>query len=155
MKSNSISLAASLVFAYAAGFIGSLFTMPAIDGWYATLTRPELSPPNWIFGPVWTTLYTLMAIAAWRVYVANGRRIGRELIIYGLHLVVNAAWSIVFFGMQNPSAAFVVVLMLLALILVTAFLFYRKDPIAGYLFVPYIAWVSFASYLNFAIMRLN
>ena len=153
--SNIVALGISLLLAYAAGFLGSLATASAIDMWYATLVKPELSPPNWIFAPVWSVLYALMAIAAWRVYRAQNSRKVRALLTYGVHLVVNALWSSAFFGLQSPALGFAVILILLALILATARQFYRIDRTAGVLFVPYILWVSFATYLNFAIMRLN
>ncbi len=157
MNSRFLSLVASLVLAYAAGFIGSFFTMPAIDSWYATLTKPELSPPNWIFAPVWTTLYTLMAIAAWRVYVKGHRGPQRTfaLFLYAIHLVLNALWSIIFFGLHDPFSALVVILLLLAHIAALTYLFFKLDRTAGYLFVPYLLWVSFATYLNLAIVYLN
>ncbi len=152
---GALELGVSLICAYAAGFLGSLATAPAIDSWYATLVKPELAPPNWIFAPVWSALFALMAIAAWRVYRKRNACSRRALIIYGVHLVLNASWSFAFFGLQNPRLGLAVILALLALILVTAWQFYRVDRVAGILFVPYIAWVSFATYLNFALMRLN
>jgi tryptophan-rich sensory protein len=148
-------LVVSLALAYGAGFLGSLATAPAIDTWYATLAKPELSPPNWVFAPVWTTLYAFMAIAAWRVYRVGNACSRRALRIYGAQLVLNACWSFAFFGLKNPSLGLFVIIALLALILITAWQFYRVDRIAGYLFIPYILWVTFATYLNFALMRLN
>lgn len=150
-----LGLLVSLALAYAAGFFGTLVTGSAIDTWYATLIKPELSPPNWIFAPVWTALYALMAIAAWRVYRKQTTCATRALITYGAHLILNAGWSLAFFGLQNPSFGLFVIIALLALILATAWQFFRVDRLAGYLFVPYILWVSFATYLNFAILRLN
>lgn len=153
--SGIVSLTISLVVAFATGFLGSLATAPVIDTWYATLVRPELSPPNWVFGPVWSILFVLMAVAAWRVYRKQNTCASRALRIYGAQLVLNASWSFAFFGFQNPSLGLFVIIALLALICVTAWQFFRVDRIAGYLFVPYILWVSFATYLNFAIVRLN
>ena len=153
---GALGLGVSLLLAYAAGFLGSLATAPAIDSWYATLVKPELSPPNWIFAPVWSTLYALMAIAAWRVYrTGNTKCARRALATYGVHLILNALWSFAFFGLQNPPLGLGVIIALLALILATTWQFYRIDRIAGLLFVPYILWVSFATYLNFALVQLN
>lgn len=98
-----VGLAFSLALAYAAGFLGSLATAPAIDAWYSTLAKPGLAPPNWIFAPVWSVLYALMAIAAWRVYRTGNGRTQFALALYGAHLVVNTFWSFAFFGLKNPA----------------------------------------------------
>ncbi len=159
-KSSSLSLVTlgiSLVLAFAAGTIGSYFTMPAIDSWYAGLVKPSFSPPNWIFGPVWTLLYALMAIAAWRVYEQGRHGALRtvSLLLYAVHLALNTAWSVVFFGWQSPFNGLIVIMLLLVSIFAIMVLFYRLDRIAGYLFVPYLFWVSFATLLNSAILQLN
>lgn len=155
-KGKAVSLIISLVLAYATAFVGTLFTAPAIDSWYATLTKPELNPPNWVFGPVWTILYALMAVAAWRVYEKRTSvHVRAVLSLYGAHLVLNALWSIVFFGMQNPPLALAVILALLAAICALTVMFFRIDRVAAYLMLPYIAWVSFATYLNVSIVMLN
>ena len=152
-----LPLLISLALAYAAALIGSLFTVDAIDTWYATLARPLLSPPNWIFGPVWTTLYAFMAIAAWRIYERRSAHPAatRLLGIYLAHLAVNTLWSIVFFGMQNPLLALLIIGVLWGLIFFLMLRFYRIDRTAAYLFMPYLAWVTFATYLNAAIVALN
>lgn len=150
-------LLVSFILAYAAAAIGSFFTVDAVDTWYAALAKPALSPPNWLFGPVWTVLYALMAIAAWRVYERRHENplAWKALAVYLAHLALNAFWSVAFFGLENPALAlFVVVLLLFAIVLI-AFLFYRIDRLAGLLFLPYILWVSFATYLNAAIVALN
>jgi len=154
---SMFALIASLALAYATAALGSFFTAPAIDGWYAALVKPELNPPSWVFGPVWSLLYAFMAISAWRVWRLRHKdscaRIA--LFIYAGHLVLNAFWSVAFFGLQNLSLAFGVILALLSLIAVLIVLFYRVDKLAGILFLPYLAWVSFATYLNLSIMLLN
>ena len=152
-----LPLAVSLVLAYSAALLGSLFTAGAIDTWYATLAKPELNPPSWLFGPVWTALYTLMAIAAWRVYKKKktSRTVPKVLYVYLFHLAVNAFWSIAFFGLQNPMLALVVIVVLWALIVYLVTRFFRIDRLAGYLLLPYLAWVSFATYLNLMIALLN
>lgn len=150
------TLLISVLIAQGAGFLGSLYTMPKIDGWYMTLTKPELNPPSWIFGPVWTTLYLLMGIAAWRIWEKRKqKKVIPALSVYGIHLVFNAWWSIIFFGFQNVEYAFYWIIVLFASILFTMYLFFKIDRLAAYLFVPYIAWVSFASYLNYSIWQLN
>lgn len=146
----------SVLIAEAAGIIGSAFTAASVKSWYPTITKPSWNPPSWVFGPVWTTLYALMGIAAalvWSRRDAPGAKVA--LWVYGVHLVFNALWSILFFGLKNPGLAFAEIIVLLALIIATTVLFWRIIPWAGALMLPYIAWVSFASYLNYAIWRLN
>ncbi len=154
---QTLSFFFSLVLTYSAALIGSLFTAGAIATWYAALTKPELSPPNWVFGPVWTLLYALMAIAAWRIYEKrkNSRQANRLLWVYVAHLAVNAFWSIAFFGLHNPLLAFIVIVLLWLMIAYLVRGFYGIDRAAGLLLLPYLAWVSFASYLNLSIVLLN
>lgn len=140
------------------GFLGSIVTMPIIDGWYSGLVKPALNPPSFIFGPVWTTLYVLMGIASYRVFrkrAVNKTVAWKALGLYGVHLLVNLSWSFVFFGGQNPEGAVAVIILLLAMILVLMLLFSRIDKWAAFLLVPYLAWVSFATYLNTSIAQLN
>lgn len=151
-----ISLAVSVLISQAAGAVGSIFTISNIPTWYATLAKPEWNPPNWIFGPVWTTLYTLMGVAAYLVWRYRNSREGKvALFVYGIQLALNAIWSVLFFGLRNPALAFAEILVLLAFIIATTVLFWRVDRRAGILMLPYVAWVSFASVLNFAIWQLN
>ena len=140
-----------------AGIIGSIFTVSAITGWYATLTKPNLNPPSWVFGPVWTTLYALMGIAAFLVWNKGlGRKdVRTALAVFGLQLVLNASWSIVFFGLQSPGWALVSIVTMWLAIVWTTILFYRISKPAMWLLVPYILWVSFAAYLNYSIYVLN
>ncbi|MBY0472921.1 tryptophan-rich sensory protein [Patescibacteria group bacterium] len=154
---RTLSLVVSLLLAYSAAFIGSIFTVGTITTWYATLARPTLSPPNWLFGPVWTILYALMAIAAWRIYEKKkgNKKTMRLLWIYVAHLAVNAFWSISFFGLHSPALALAIIAVLWLLIVYLMVSFYRVDRTAGLLLVPYLAWVSFASYLNLSIVLLN
>lgn len=146
----------SLVLCLAAGGLGSFATAVKIPTWYATIAKPSWNPPNWIFGPVWTTLYILMAVAAWMIWMrAEQPGAGRALAWFGVQLILNTVWSFLFFAMENPGAAFVEVVGLWLAIAVTIALFSRISPIAAWLLVPYIAWVTFASCLNFTIWRLN
>jgi len=152
-----LKLVVAVVVTQLAGIIGSLFTFSAIPTWYATLTKPELNPPSWIFGPVWTTLYLLMGVSAFLIWQKGWARkdVKIALSVYGVQLVLNALWSIVFFGMQNPGLALVNIALLFVSIVATMVLFYKISRPAMYLLIPYILWVSFASYLNYAIYALN
>jgi len=136
------------------GASGTFFTEPNIPTWYAGLLKPEFNPPNWLFGPVWTTLYILMAIAAWRVWKITGTK-SPEMAAWGTQLVLNALWTPLFFGAHLLLPALVEMGLLWLAIAVTLVLFWRKDRIAGLLFVPYLAWVSFAFTLNWALWQLN
>lgn len=146
----------SILIANAAGFIGAIFTSNSVDTWYRTVEKPLLSPPNWVFGPVWTTLFVLMGIAAYIVWKkSSGKKRRIALGVYGLQLVLNTLWSIIFFGLQSPQWAFVEIVALWLSIVSTIFLFARISKAAAWLLVPYILWVSFASYLNYMIWMLN
>lgn len=155
---NTILKAAFAIFVCElAGIIGTVFTSPSITTWYATLTRPELNPPSWVFGPVWTTLFALMGIAAFLVWQKGLRRadVRFALWIFAGQLVLNTLWSIIFFGLHSPGGALVEITLLWLTILATIVAFAKISKPAAWLLVPYIAWVSFASYLNFAIWTLN
>jgi tryptophan-rich sensory protein len=140
-----------------AGIIGSLFTFPAIATWYATLTKPSFSPPNWIFGPVWTALYVLMGIAMYVIWEKGTKKQGVRLALtlFIIHLVVNAVWSIVFFGLHSLLGGMVIIIILWGFIAVLIREFFRIRRTAAYLLIPYFAWVSFAGFLNFSLLLLN
>lgn len=147
-----------MVLAELAGVIGSIFTVPNIPTWYANLSKPEWSPPNWLFGPVWISLYALMGIAAWLVWRrrAEASTLARTTLwLYGLQLVANVTWSWLFFGWRRPDWGLAVILVLTVLIAVTMYYFQRVDKRAAWLLAPYLLWVCFASFLNFAIWQLN
>ena len=151
-----LALVIFLVVCFAAAGIGGAVTTPKIGGWYATLVKPTWNPPNWIFGPVWATLYFCMAVAAWLVWRQGGLEQTRvPLILFGGQLALNVLWSCIFFGLEMPGLAFAEVLVLGGAIAATTVAFWQRSTIAGVLFLPYLAWVSFASVLNFAIWRLN
>lgn len=138
------------------GGLGGAVTAESVTTWYTTLTKPSFNPPNWIFGPVWTALYVLMGVAAWRVWRAADRDTARgPLAVFALQLAVNLGWSVAFFGLRNPGLAVVVILLLDLLVLATALMFRRIDRLAAWLLVPYLAWISFATLLNVTIWRLN
>ena len=138
----------------AIGAAGSLFTQPNIATWYAQLNHPSITPPNWVFGPVWTTLYVLMAVAAWRVWRITGLK-SVELLAWGLQLALTFAWSAIFFGLHRTGAALVEILLLDLAILYTLLLFWRRDAIAGALLLPYLAWTTFATLLTWRFWQLN
>lgn len=156
-KDNYWLLLLSIILAQGAGLLGSLFTLSAIPTWYATLDKPFFSPPNWLFGPVWTLLYTLMGISAylvWRKYQfkTKAKPYWR---VYLIQLGLNALWSIIFFGFKWTGLAFIEILLMWWFIKETIQESRKLDPLASYLLYPYLAWVSFASLLNAAIYYLN
>lgn len=154
--SNSFKLVIALIISELAGFIGSLFTFPSISTWYAALTKPQLAPPNWIFGPVWTTLFALMGIAAFLVWRRGLNRKGViALTIFIIQLILNILWSIIFFSWHNPGLAFIEILIFWLAIIITIFVFARISKTAAWLLAPYILWVTFAAYLNYALWILN
>lgn len=136
---------------FAVAAIGSAATVGGLDPWYAQLDKPPWTPPSWLFGPVWTALYLAMAVAAWRVWRAGGRGATAALVAYGVQLALNAAWSVLFFGLRSPGAALVDIVVLLGAIAVTMRLFARHDRPAVWLLAPYAGWVAFATALNAAI----
>lgn len=154
MKPASLlGLVVSLVAAFSAAWFGARF---GPGDWYAGLAKPTWNPPNWIFGPVWTLLYTLMAVAAWRVWRKAGfKNAGPALALHAGQLLLNAAWSWLFFGLHRMDLAFAEILVLWAAILATALAFRRHDRVAAWLMAPYLAWVSFAAVLNFTLWRMN
>jgi len=155
-RTRWIGLLVFIVICVGAGGLGAIATTPEIEGWYKTITKPSWNPPGWIFGPVWTTLYIMMAIAAWLVWKQAGFKAAQlPLISFAVQLLLNVCWSWIFFGMHQPGWAFVEIIFLWLAILTTIILFFKKSVAAGGLMVPYLAWVSFASVLNFTIWRLN
>lgn len=139
-----------------AAALGSVATTSEIDGWYRNLKKPEWNPPSSVFAPVWTTLYLLMALAAWWVWKPAGfRAAARPLSLFALQLGLNVAWSWIFFGMHRPGWAFAELLVLWLAILATTIAFFARSGIAGALLLPYLAWVTFAGALNYTIWQLN
>ena len=124
--------------------------------WYETINKPDWNPPGWLFGPVWTLLYTLMGFAAWKVWQQFGvAGASAALSMFIVQLILNGLWSQIFFGAQEIGWAFLEILFLLAAIIITTLLFYQKSRMAGWLMVPYILWVSFATVLNGTIWWMN
>ncbi|KUG19187.1 MAG: tryptophan-rich sensory protein [Methanomicrobiaceae archaeon] len=150
-------LIAAVLISLSAGFIGSIFTEPAIPGWYAQLEKPPFTPPEWAFGPVWTTLYILMGISVFLIWRAGWQRrdVRYGIGLFGLQLAVNALWSYLFFGLQSPLLGLIDIVALWVLLLVTILWFARISRAAAALLVPYILWVTIATYLNAGIFLLN
>lgn len=159
-----VALTVSVLIPLALGALGGVVTAAAIPGWYAELTKPSWNPPPWLFGPVWTTLYISMGIAAWRVWSqsdsdgtppARRAAVRSALLIYGIQLGFNAIWSPVFFGLKRIDLALVIIVLMLAAIIETGRRFYRLDHPAAWLLLPYLGWVSFATLLSGSIWLLN
>ncbi len=152
-----VKLLLSIIVCQMAGVVGSVFTTPAISTWYATLKKPAFTPPNWLFSPAWITLFALMGLSAFLVWRKGLDQEGVKtaLSIFVIQLILNALWSVMFFGLRSPLAGLVEIVCLWVAILVTILYFWRISIPAGILLVPYILWVSFAAVLNFSIWRLN
>ena len=144
----------SILLAQGAGGIGAIATTPKIATWYSTLTKPGFSPPNWLFGPVWTILFLMMGVAFYLVWM-KGKRAHTALVIFGIQLVLNILWSFLFFGAESPGLALGEIMLLWWAIAATAINFEKISKTAGWLLMPYLFWVSFASVLNAAIFQLN
>jgi len=151
---NLLVLLVFLVFTLAVGFVAGQVTAPNIASWYAHLAKPSFNPPNWVFAPVWTALYVLIAVAAWRYWRVAGWR-SKGLALWLIQLALNFAWSFIFFGAHNPGAALADLAVLWLAIAATLGVFWRSDRPAGALLIPYLAWVSFAGLLNFWVWQLN
>ena len=150
-------LASILICLFVGGLLGSLFTTPSIPTWYATLIKPPIQPPNWLFGPVWTVLYILMGIAAFLVWDSRGKKDMKRkaLVLFCIQLALNALWSPIFFTLHWLFMAFVVIVLLWIFILLTIINFNKISRTAAVLLSPYLLWVSFASVLNLWICLLN
>ncbi|MFC1756915.1 TspO/MBR family protein [Patescibacteria group bacterium] len=145
---KTVRLIFSIVICELVGIGGALFTSPALSSaWYKSLEVPAFNPPSWVFSPVWITLYALMGVSLYLVW--------RYKILFFVHLFLNGLWSVLFFGLQSPFYAFLDIVVLWVLILILAIKFYKVKKIAGILLLPYLAWVSFASVLNYFIWVLN
>ena len=155
MKIDLPRFAASIIGCQAAGFIGSVFTAGSVDTWYTTLVRPVFAPPNWIFGPVWITLYLMMGVSVYLIWTAKHRMVWLALVAFAIQLVLNTVWSFLFFGLQDLLLGFLGIIFLWAAIVVTIAIFYRIRRSAAYLLVPYLLWVSFAAVLNYGFLVLN
>jgi translocator protein len=154
---NIVKLLLALAASLCAGLIGSMFTASKIPTWYASLQKPVFTPPNWLFAPAWTVLYILMGVAAffvWRKGLSNAA-VRKAMIFFLVQLILNALWSVVFFGMQSPLGGVIVIVILWVAILMTLLQFFRISKAAGGLMIPYILWVTYAASLNISIWIMN
>ena len=155
-RRDGLGLAAFLGLCLLVAALGGRVTAGSVASWYPSLQKPAFNPPAWVFAPVWTALYVMIAVAGWRVWRAYGLQRARlPMFVYAAQLVLNLAWSFLFFGLRSPGLALVDIVLLLAAIFANIALFRRIDAPAGWLLVPYAGWVCFATVLNFAIWRLN
>ena len=151
-----LGLITAVILCFAMAGVGEWVTAPNIPGWYAGLAKPSWTPPDWVFGPVWSVLYLGMAVAVWLVWRQNGFAGATvPIALFGVQLALNGAWSWLFFGLHSPGAAMVDLILLWAAIAATTVTFWRRSIPAAILLVPYLIWVSFAGALNFGIWRLN
>lgn len=155
MVSNGKRFALSVLPVVAALLLGQAATFPNLAPWYAGLAKPSFNPPNWIFGPVWTTLYVLMAVAVWRVLGRDAPQRRGALTLFFIQLVFNAAWSWMFFALHDPLLGLCNIVPQWLLVVATTLVFWRIDRLAGLCLLPLSCWVAFASLLNFEIWRLN
>ncbi len=159
IKMNKITrILAVVVTCLAIGYFSGMVTRSAITTWYPTLIKPSFNPPNWIFAPVWSTLFVMMGVAAglvWDRIEAERELVKKALLFFAIQLALNALWSYLFFGLQNPMLAGLEIIVLWLMIFETYIQFAKINKIAGYLFIPYLAWVSFAAVLNGSIWWLN
>jgi len=145
-----------LVICFGVSVAGGAATASSVGTWYQALQKPPFNPPDWLFAPVWTVLYVMMAVAGWRVWRKHGLRGARAaMALFGIQLALNLAWSFVFFGYRLIGAALIEIVVLLVAIVLTTILLWRRDRFAGVLFIPYAGWVAFATALNFALWQLN
>jgi tryptophan-rich sensory protein len=155
-RSQFLKLFLSVVLPVGIGGIAGLFTAEAVPGWYSTLNQPSFNPPNWIFGPVWTTLYLLMGISlflVWKENYSHERNIA--IVVFLIQLTLNFAWSLIFFHFKMIGLALVEIILLWISILSMLFIFYRIKPVAAYINIPYLLWVAFATMLNASYYILN
>ncbi len=150
-----VGLLIALVACFAVAALGGWATSTSVETWYTTLNKPSFNPPNWLFGPVWSVLYAMMGLAAWRVWLQDGRLFSAPLGIFAVQLLLNLAWSVLFFGLRAPAAALADLVLLIAAVALTIRLFAPRDRIAAWLLAPYLAWITFAATLNLAIVMLN
>lgn len=154
--SSPLLLLFSILLCQAAGLFGSLFTASKIPTWYATLVKPPIAPPNWVFAPVWTTLYLLMGISLYLVLLQREREESRiAMAIFGVQLLLNALWSYFFFGLESTYLGLVAILAVLIAVIATVFVFARVSRTAAFLLIPYLAWVSFATLVAYQLWVLN
>jgi len=157
MKINWKKLVAAIIICQGTGLLAGLATASSVSSWYTTLYKPGFTPPNWLFAPVWTALYFIMAIAAYLVWQKGIKAEGvkKALILFLMQLLLNGLWSIFFFGLRSPLLGLMDIIALIIVLTLTIFKFYKINKIAAYLLLPYLLWVLYATALNLAIVLLN
>lgn len=154
---NITKLIFAIAVCQAAGAVGSIFTQTSVSTWYTAIQKPGFTPPNWIFAPVWITLFLLMGISSYLIWNKGlkNKNVRISLIIFIIQLTLNTLWSLFFFGLKSPFYAFIDIILLWIAIVLVIISFFKLSKTAGILLLPYILWVSFAGILNFFILRLN
>lgn len=153
---NALALILLLALCFGVAGLGGYWTSSTVGTWYQTLRKPSWTPPGWIFGPVWTLLYAMMAVAAWLIWLRRSESgTTLALTLFAIQLAFNLAWSGLFFALKSPAAGLADILLLWLAILATLLAFWRISTPAGLLLLPYLLWVSFATALNFALWRMN
>ncbi|QNN40440.1 TspO/MBR family protein [Pedobacter roseus] len=157
MKFKPVAFIINIAITLSVGALGGWATAKSVKTWYPTLNKPSFNPPNWLFAPVWTTLYVLIGIAAYLVWIRRDKIVHfpRTVAIYLIQLILNLAWSFIFFYLHEVGFALAEIILLLAIIIINALTFYKINKWAGLIFIPYIIWVSFATFLTYNIFILN
>jgi len=157
MKFKPVALIINIAITLGVGALGGWATAKSVQTWYPTLNKPSFNPPNWLFAPVWTSLYVLIGIAAYLVWIRRDKIVHfpRTVAIYFIQLILNMAWSFIFFYLHEVGFALAEIILLLIVIVVNASMFYKINKWAGLIFIPYFLWVSFASFLTYNIFILN
>ena len=154
LKNKFLSFVLFFIVTFSASFIGGLVTYTFKEPWYSELTKSNFNPPDWIFAPVWTTLYLMMTLAIWFFWHSKNREMS-TIYIYFIHIVFNTTWSVVFFGFHNIFLALVNLIILIFLIVILILRFRRVNKVSSYLMIPYLLWSSFALFLNYSLLVLN
>ena len=154
---NYKRLSISIFLCQLVGWMGAIFTAEAIPNWYETLEKPFFSPPNWVFGPVWTLLYLMMGISVYLIWqrIEENKAAKTAFVLFWIHLAFNASWSLVFFNLKNLALALINILIIWSLIIILMIKFWNIDRRSSYLLIPYLFWVTFATALNYSIWMLN
>ncbi len=152
-----LKLISSIIIVFLAGAVGTVSTLPQITSWYAALTKPSWTPPNWAFGPIWSILYILMGIALFLVWREglNRKDVRIAILIFAAQLIINVLWSLIFFGTHNIFGGLILIIILIIAILVNIIVFYNISKPAGLILIPYLVWVCIAAYLNYSVYILN
>jgi tryptophan-rich sensory protein len=154
LKNKFISFILFLIITYSAAFIGRMVTISFKEPWYSELIKSNYNPPDWVFAPVWTTLYLTMTLAIWFYWHSKNREMN-TIYIYFIHIVFNTTWSIVFFGLHQILLALIVLMILIILIIILILKFKRVNYVSSYLMIPYLLWSCYALFLNFNLLILN